>query len=313
MMKSKIGINMWLLKSITTFALLFISIIACSEVDEKIIDKKDVDSCSIDFDEVDFCTQENLKKYNGVLQKNIANFNGDKYLLNFKYKKYIYFAVIDLKGGKVYSFPASITLLERGQDISFSKDKNIFCINGNFNQYQNSYRNVRSCYFYNNGNFNLKSRDEIKNKSNNQVVNGVLFKNNVVTVNIPNDSEFYSKCRGGSSQKKCQDLSNKNDYFYPSSEIGNIIVNVDKFIGDQNIKKINFDTFRFISNGEAVVYSIGEKYYETDDGLSSNFYLIKLKPKVEVIDLGSKYYIDSRYNLSYVDISGVKKNIKLEF
>lgn len=84
---------MWLLKSITTSALLLISIIACSsrEVDAKIIDKKDVDSCSIDFDEVDFCTKENLQKYNSVLQKNIANFNNDKYLLNFKYKKNIFY------------------------------------------------------------------------------------------------------------------------------------------------------------------------------------------------------------------------------
>lgn len=305
---------MWLLKSITT-ALLLISIIACSnrEVDAKIIDKKDVDSCSIDFDEVDFCTKENLQKYNAVLKKNIANFNDDKYLLNFKYKRNIYFTVIDLNGAKVYSFPASITPLGSSQLISFSKDKNIFCVNGNFNQYQNSYRNVRSCYFYNNGNFNLKSREEIKNKSNNQEVDGILFKNNVVTIKIPNDSEFYSKCRGGSSQKKCEDLSNKNDHFYSNSEIGNIIVNVDQFTGDKKIKNINFDTFRFISNGDTVAYSIGEKYYETDNGLSSNFYLIKLKPKVEVTSIGLKYYIDSKYNLNYIDDLGEKKVIKLEF
>lgn len=129
-MKSKTGVNMWLLKSIITSALLFISIIACSnrEVDAKIIDKKDVDSCSIDFDEVDFCTKENLQKYNGVLQKNIANFNDDKYLLNFKYNKNIYFVVIDLKGAKVYSFPASITPLGSSQDIFFSKDKKYFVL-----------------------------------------------------------------------------------------------------------------------------------------------------------------------------------------
>lgn len=187
------------------YILIFIStLIACSsrEIDAKIIDKKDVDSCSIDFEEVDFCTKKNLQKYNEILQKNIANFNGDKYFLNFEYKKNIYFAVIDLKEGKVYSFPASITPLKSSQDISFSKDKNIFCINGNFNQYQNSYRNVRSCYFYNNGNFSLKSRNEIKGELNNQVVDEILLKDNIVTVKIPTDSEFYSKCRELNTQKK---------------------------------------------------------------------------------------------------------------
>lgn len=62
-----------------------------------------------------------------------------------------------------------------------------------------------------------------------------------------------------------------------------------------------------------MAYSIGEKYYETDNGFSSNFYLIKLKPKIEVTSIGLKYYIDNKYNLNYVDTLGVKKIIKLEF
>ena len=42
------------------------------------------------------------------------------------------------------------------------------------------------------------------------------------------------------------------------------------------------------------------------------YYLIKIKPDIEVRRIGNFYSIDKKFNLSYSDSSGSKKNIKLE-
>lgn len=96
--------------------------------------------------------------------------------MNFKEKNYLYFAVIDLEKLKVFTFPASLSVMSNIKPIEFSSDSNSFCLNGNFNQYQNSYRAVKTCYTYNNGSFDFKSRVELDkdiNNSNNVIKNSI--------------------------------------------------------------------------------------------------------------------------------------------
>ncbi|MDA3439816.1 hypothetical protein MJ046_05630 [Acinetobacter bereziniae] len=58
-------------------------------------------------------------------------------------------------------------------------------------------------------------------------------------------------------------------------------------------------------------FVIGEKYHGTENGSTTLFYLIKIKPKIEVYNLGESYAVDGKYNLSYKDSAGNNKNIKL--
>ncbi|WP_406564744.1 hypothetical protein [Acinetobacter radioresistens] len=92
----------------------------------KNINKIDIKSCSIDFDEVDFCTKERLKDYNNILKNKVLNFNKNKFLMSFKERKYLYFTVIDLDVKKVFTFPASLSVMSNIKPIEFSSDKDLF-------------------------------------------------------------------------------------------------------------------------------------------------------------------------------------------
>ncbi|EPK3484602.1 hypothetical protein JHZ79_004052, partial [Acinetobacter baumannii] len=145
----------------------------------KDINKIDVKDCSIDYDEVDFCSKERLKDYNNILKNKVSNFDKNKFLMNFKEKNYLYFTVIDLEKLKVFTFPASLSVISNIKPIEFLSDSNSFCLNGDFNQYRNSYRAVKTCYTYNNGSFDFKSRVELDkgiNKYNNSSSNNVIKK-----------------------------------------------------------------------------------------------------------------------------------------
>ncbi|MCA4444635.1 hypothetical protein LDY32_08815, partial [Acinetobacter baumannii] len=134
--------------SVSSTMLIVLSILGCSSNTSiaKGINKIDVKDCSIDYDEVDFCSKERLKDYNNILKNKVSNFDKNKFLMNFKEKNYLYFAVIDLEKLKVFTFPASLSVMSNIKPIEFSSDSNSFCLNGNFNQYQNSYRAVKTCY-----------------------------------------------------------------------------------------------------------------------------------------------------------------------
>lgn len=85
-----------------------------------------------------------------------------------------------------------------------------------------------------------------------------------------------------------------------------------KILSDSRIKDLNVDNFRFISKGNDIVYSIAEKYVDTDEEAKSEFYLIKIKPKLEIEKIGDYYSIDSSGIISYKDEYGkvLKKNLK---
>ena len=69
---------------------------------------------------------------------------------------------------------------------------------------------------------------------------------------------------------------------------------------------------RFIIKNNDILYSIAEKYVDTDEQAVSEFYLIKMKPKLKVEKIGDFYSIDSSGFISYKDKNGklLKRNLK---
>lgn len=68
-------------------------------------------------------------------------------------------------------------MIPNNKSIGFSSNSNLFCLNGDFNQYRNSYGAVKTCYKYNNRIFDFKSRVELDkaiNKYNNSSSNNVI-------------------------------------------------------------------------------------------------------------------------------------------
>ena len=293
--------------SVSSTILIVLSILGCSSNTSiaKGINKIDVKDCSIDYDEVDFCSKERLKDYNNTLKNKVSNFDKNKFLMNFKEKNYLYFAVIDLEKLKVFTFPASLSVMSNIKPIEFSSDSNSFCLNGNFNQYQNSYRAVKTCYTYNNGSFDFKSRVELDKDINNS--NNVIKK-----LNLPISSDFFSKCREKNSAKKCTQLENSNNRAYSFSELEKISPDFINVLNDTKVDSLNVNTFRFLPQFKDSFYSIAEKYIDTDESSSSEFYLIKIKPDLKVEKIGDYYSIDSSGIISYRDKNGkiLKKNLK---
>ncbi|WP_269523209.1 hypothetical protein [Acinetobacter baumannii] len=267
--------------SVSSTMLIVLSILGCSSNTSiaKGINKIDVKDCSIDYDEVDFCSKERLKDYNNILKNKVSNFDKNKFLMNFKEKNYLYFAVIDLEKLKVFTFPASLSVMSNIKPIEFSSDSNSFCLNGNFNQYQNSYRAVKTCYTYNNGSFDFKSRVELDKDINNS--NNVIKK-----LNLPISSDFFSKCREKNSAKKCTQLENSNNRAYSFSELEKISPDFINVLNDTKVDSLNVNTFRFLPQFKDSFYAIAEKYIDTDESSSSEFYLIKIKPDLKVEKIG---------------------------
>ncbi|MFX9908509.1 hypothetical protein ABTP43_01320 [Acinetobacter baumannii] len=293
--------------SVSSTMLIVLSILGCSSNTSiaKGINKIDVKDCSIDYDEVDFCSKERLKDYNNILKNKVSNFDKNKFLMNFKEKNYLYFAVIDLEKLKVFTFPASLSVMSNIKPIEFSSDSNSFCLNGNFNQYQNSYRAVKTCYTYNNGSFDFKSRVELDKDINNS--NNVIKK-----LNLPISSDFFSKCREKNSAKKCTQLENSNNRAYSFSELEKISPDFINVLNDTKEDSLNVNTFRFLPQFKDSFYAIAEKYIDTDESSSSEFYLIKIKPDLKVEKIGDYYSIDSSGVISYRDKNSkiLKKNLR---
>lgn len=293
--------------SVSSIILIVLSTLVCSSNTSvaKDIKKIDVKDCSIDYDEVDFCSKERLKDYNNIVKNKVSNFDKNKFLMNFKEKNYLYFTVIDLEKLKVFTFPASLSVVSNIKPIEFSSDSNSFCLNGDFNQYRNSYSAVKTCYTYNNRSFDFKSRVELDKDINNS--NNVIKK-----LNLPISSDFFSKCNEKNSAKKCTQLENSNNRAYSFSELEKISPDFINVLNDTKVDSLNVNTFRFLPQFKDSFYSIAEKYIDTDESSSSEFYLIKIKPDLKVEKIGDYYSIDSSGVISYRDKNGkiLKKNLK---
>lgn len=135
---------------------------------------------------------------------------------------------------------------------------------------------------------------------------------NIRVIKYPISSNFYSECRENKSEKECKKISDIKDYSYKSTKILKELPVEGRFLSDDKIKDLNVDNFRFISKGNDIVYSIAEKYVDTDEEAKSEFYLIKIKPKLEIEKIGYYYSIDSSGIISYKDEYEklLKKNLK---
>lgn len=285
--------------------LLIPSALSCSSniSNTKVASKFEIKDCSIDFDEVNFCTQDNLNSYNQIIKKNVPNFDKNKYLTTFKYKDSIYIVIIDLINNKGYSFAASVNSMLDQKPVEFNLGSNVFCLNGNFNQYQNSYQKVKVCYSYSKGDFNLKSRNEIHEELNNK-------KNKIKFVKLPTYSGFFLKCQKNRLFKECQKIIENEDHEYSTAEVSELSFEIFSITRNELINRLNLDTFRFLPTLNSSTYIIAEKYIDTDEEASSKFYLIKAKPAIEITDLGNYYSIDKVGNLTY-NHEGIKKVIML--
>ncbi|EXB75764.1 hypothetical protein J538_3391 [Acinetobacter sp. 272263] len=230
--------------------------------------------------------------------------------MSFKEKNYLYFAVIDLESLKVFTFPASLSVMSNIKPVEFSSNNNLFCLNGNFNQYQNSYRAVKTCYVYNNGVFNFKSRDELGKET--KKYDNFSSNNEIKKLNLPISSDFYSKCTEKNPVKKCEQIEKYNNRPYTLSELQKISPDLVVLLNDSKVKSLNADTFRFLPKIKDSFYSIAEKYIDTDEESSSEFYLIKIKPELVVVKIGDYYSIDSSGVISYKNENEklLKKNLK---
>ncbi|MBJ9956726.1 hypothetical protein [Acinetobacter courvalinii] len=136
---------------------------------------------------------------------------------------------------------------------------------------------------------------------------------NVRVIKYPISSNFYSECRKNKSEKECKKIRDIKDYSYQSTKVLKELPVEGRFLSDSKIKDLNVDNFRFISKGNDIVYSIAEKYVDTDEEAKSEFYLIKIKPKLEIEKIGDYYSIDSSGIISYKDEYGkvLEKNLNL--
>ncbi|MCU4579475.1 hypothetical protein KTJ32_00455 [Acinetobacter gyllenbergii] len=300
--------------SISLNIFVILSILGCSTniFAAKDISEIDVKGCSIDYDEVDFCTSEKLRNYSNILKSKKSNFDKNKFLINFKERNDLYLAVIDLESKKVYTFPASLSVVSNIKPIEFSSDKNLFCLNGDFNQYRNSYAAVRTCYIYNNGSFDFKSRVDLGRPVQKQ--ENLSFKFLVNKIKLPISSDYFSKCAEKNSIKKCEQLEKTNNRAYSLSELKKISPSLVDLLNDSKVNSLNANTFRFLPEFKDSFYSIAEKYIDTEEESSSEFYLIKIKPILSVEKMGDYYSIDSSGVISYKDKNGklLKRNLKQE-
>nr|WP_288383091.1 hypothetical protein [uncultured Acinetobacter sp.] len=134
---------------------------------------------------------------------------------------------------------------------------------------------------------------------------------NVRVIKFPISSNFYSECRENKSEKECKKISDIKDYSYQSTKLLKELPVEASFLLDSKVKDINADNFRFISKGDNIVYSIAEKYVDTDEEAKSEFYLIKIKSKLEIEKIGDYYSIDSSGVIKYKNGNGkiLKKNL----
>lgn len=299
---------MKLFKSLNVYiySLLIASIGAFSISNANVIEASDVHDCKFDFDSVNFCEKKYLELYNKILKEKKSNFYNNKYVDSFKYNGNSYFFVIELSKSKVYTLPVSVTSLKSIKNVDFENNNNVLCLSGNVNQFQNSYRKSKVCYQYENGDFKLKSTE---------LLDGVSSKNkntDVKEIILPTSSDYFINCSKMNSTSKCEKLSSIENHVYMLNDIKSMSPEIVGIFNNQKIKNLNLDGIKFLPSVGGSQYIIGEKYQDTDNDSNTFFYLLKIKPNVDVKNIGSFYSIDKNFNLFYKDESGNNKNLKLD-
>ncbi|QCO20625.1 hypothetical protein C9E88_003365 [Acinetobacter cumulans] len=292
--------------NVCIYSLLIASVGAFSISNANVIEASDVHDCKFDFDSVNFCEKKYLELYNKILKEKKSNFYNNKYVDSFKYNGNSYFFVIELSKSKVYTLPVSVTSLKSIKNVDFENNNNVLCLSGNVNQFQNSYRKSKVCYQYENGDFKLKSTE---------LLDGVSSKNkntDVKEIILPTSSDYFINCSKMNSTSKCEKLSSIENHVYMLNDIKSMSPEIVGIFNNQKIKNLNLDGIKFLPSVGGSQYIIGEKYQDTDNDSNTFFYLLKIKPNVDVKNIGSFYSIDKNFNLFYKDESGNNKNLKLD-
>ena len=260
-----------------------------------------VEPCGFDYD-IDnyYCKTEQMSLY----KKNIGSqANFDKYYTIIKINdgKYLRLVALNQKNLKVY--PLNYQIGQKNAKFEYSENKNILCVTGNFYSYRDDYDNSKICFKIENGTF-------VKNSISKNLVN----KNNsdkFKSVMLPNASDFLSNCLKKESQEKCEKLSAEENHVYILEDVQKKSPQIADFFNNQKIKNLNLDGFKFLPSVGDSQYVIGEKYQDTDEGSNTYYYLLKIKPSLDIKNIGANYSIDKQFNLIYKDASGNKKNFKL--
>lgn len=259
-----------------------------------------VEPCGFDYDIDDYyCKADKIKLYKENLGNNV-DYNKDYTVIKITDGKYIRLVALNQKNKMVY--PLNYQIGKDKSKIDYSVYSDILCVTGDLYGYRNTYNNSKICFKVVDGDFVKISIDEDINSSK---------KNSFQTVKIPNSSEYFSQCLKVLNQTKCEKSSNLENHVYMLDTISKESKNIEKILKSENIRKLSLNGFKFLPELGQSQYLIGEKYKDTDDGVFSEYYLIKIKPDIYVQNLGYFYSIDKQGNLIYKDAGGHKKNIKL--
>lgn len=281
----------------------FLSLIGITGYSAKSVEKNavlKVDPCGFDYD-VDnyYCKADKLDLY----KKNVGNkvdFNKNYTIIKINDGKYYRIVALNQKDLKVYPLQYQIDYKSK---FDYSVNNDNLCVTGDFYAYRDDYSNSKLCFKVINGSFVKTNISENLPKS--------IKESNLKKILIPNASNYFLKCLKSNSQSKCEKLSDLENHVYSLNDVKNISPEIYTILGQNKINNLNLDGVKFIPEIGSSQFMIGEKYNDTDDGSTTYFYLIKIKPKIEVYNLGESYAIDSKYNLSYKDSAGNNKNIKL--
>lgn len=261
-----------------------------------------VEPCGFDYD-VDnyYCKIDKIK----IFEKNVGmqpDFNKDYSVIKINDGKYYRLAVLNQKSYVVY--PLKYQIIKAKASFNYSVGKDELCLAGDLYSYRDTYLNSKACFKIIDGAFvKVNVVENINQKTNNKTL---------VFLKTPISSDFFSKCTEKNSVKKCEQLENSNNRAYSLSELKKISPDFINVFNDSKIESLNVDTFRFLPELKDSFYSIAEKYIDTDESSSSEFYLIKIKPELKVEKIGDYYSIDSSGVISYKDKNGrlLKKNLK---
>jgi len=112
--------------------------------------------------------------------------------------------------------------------------------------------------------------------------------------------------------KKCEQFERSNNQTYSLSELKKISPDLVSIFDNNKIDSLNADTFRFLPEFKDSFYTIAEKYIDTENKSSFEFYLIKIRPELVVVKIGDYYSIDSSGVISYKNENGklLRKNLK---
>lgn len=260
-----------------------------------------VEPCGFDFD-VDnyYCKVDKIK----IFEKNIGlkpDFNKDYSVIKIDDGEYYRLAALNQK--KLVVYPLDYQINKNKASFSYSVKNDNLCVSGDLYAYRNTYLNSKACFRIIDGAFVRASTVENINQQNNK---------DLTFIKTPISSEFFSKCTEKNSDKKCEQLEKSNNRAYSLSELEKISPTFLSILNDSKIYSLNVDTFRFLPEVKGSFYSIAEKYIDTDESSSSEFYLIKIKPEIKVEKIGDYYSIDSSGFISYKDKNGklLKRNLK---